>query len=129
MLHPVTHDELREELCRIDGVVESDSAFTHDQAFWVNGKEIAHFEGENAMDIRLTRAEISARRAALRQDPRIELRPNSSDWLTVSYPEDADHEFVVALVEIAVAAHRPLPGATPKAPPRGSDLERRRRFH
>jgi hypothetical protein len=129
MLQLVPDDGLREALSRIEGVVESDSAFTRDLAFWVNGREIAHFEGQNAIDIRLTRAEIRARRTELRQDPRIELRPNSSDWLTASFPEPADQEFVIGLMEIAAAAHRQAAGATAKPPPTGAALERRRRFH
>jgi Family of unknown function (DUF5519) len=48
-------DRLREALCQVDGVIESESAFKDDLAFWVNGKEIAHFEGDHAIDIRLTR--------------------------------------------------------------------------
>jgi hypothetical protein len=49
---------LRDALCLIDGVVESDSAFKDDVAFWVNGTEIAHFEADHAIDIRLTRSQI-----------------------------------------------------------------------
>jgi hypothetical protein len=51
-------DRLAAALCRIDGVTESDSAFKDAPGFWVNGKEIAHFEGASAIDLRLTRAEI-----------------------------------------------------------------------
>jgi hypothetical protein len=128
MLLAVT-DSLRDALCGIDGVVESDSAFTRDLAFWVNGKEIAHFEGPGAIDLRLTRPEISARRAQLRGDPRVELRRGSSDWLTVRFDSDADRELVVELFSIAAAAHRAPPGTTQKQPPSGAELERRRRFH
>jgi Family of unknown function (DUF5519) len=120
---------LADALCRIDGVTESDSVFKDDLAFWVNGTEIAHFESENAIDVRLTRAGIRARRAALRADPRVTLRSGSSDWLTAELGSARDLELVVGLVEAAAAAHRPADGAPGRPPPAGPELARRRRFH
>jgi hypothetical protein len=120
--------KLRRALAAVDGVEESDSAFKDDVGYWVNGKEIAHFEGDRAIDIRLTRAVIRDRRAALRADPRVRLRASSSDWLTVEL-SGADMAFVVELVEAAAAAHRAPAGAIPPPPPQGTDLARRRRFH
>jgi Family of unknown function (DUF5519) len=122
-------DRLRDALCQLGDVVESESAFKNDLAFWVNGKEIAHFEGEHALDVRLTRAQISARRADLRADPRIVLRSGSSDWLTVGFHSLDDERFAADLVEIAAAAHRAPAGTTVKPPPGSADLARRRRFH
>ena len=122
-------DRLSAALCQIDGVAESDSAFIGGPGFWVNGKEIAHFEGEHALDLRLTRAEIRARRAELRADPRVALRASSSDWLTMEFRTPADEQFVLGLAEVAAAAHRPADGSTPLPPPGGAALARRRRFH
>ncbi|SNT48945.1 hypothetical protein SAMN05421812_107157 [Asanoa hainanensis] len=119
---------LRDALAGLDGVVEARSAFKDETAYWVNGKEIAHFEGERAIDIRLTRAGIRDRRQELRADPRVRLRPTASDWLTVEFAA-ADEEFVVALVEAAAAVHRAPTGTIAEPPPTGSDLARRRRFH
>ncbi len=119
---------LRDALCLIDGVVESDSAFKDDLAFWVNGTEIAHFEAGHAIDIRLTRSQIRARRAELRADPRVALRGSSSDWLTVVYLSAQDEDFVIGLVRIAAAAHRPASGSA-LPPPTGAALASRRRFH
>jgi Family of unknown function (DUF5519) len=129
--------ELRRALAALDGVVESESAFKDDVGYWVNGKEIAHFEGERAIDIRLTRAVIRDRRAELKADPRVRLRASGSDWLTVELTEAfadpvavADPvAFAVELVAAAAAAHRAAPGTIAAAPPDGADLERRRRFH
>jgi hypothetical protein len=119
---------LRDALRMIDGVVESDSAFRDDLAFWVNGTEIAHFEADHAIDIRLTRAEIRARRAELRADPRVVLRGSSSDWLTTVCRSAQDEDFVVGLVRIAAGAHRQA-GGSALPPPSGAALARRRRFH
>lgn len=121
--------KLRQALAAIDGIEESDSAFKDDVGYWVNGKEIAHFEGDRAIDIRLTRAVIRDRRAELKVDARVRLRPSSSDWLTVELTGADATAFVLELVKAAVAAHRTAPGTTAAPPPSGAELARRRRFH
>ena len=78
-------ERLAAGLCRIEGVVEGESSFKDGPAFWAGGKEIAHFEGAHAIDLRLTRAQIRARRDELRADARVVLRSASSDWLTVEF--------------------------------------------
>jgi hypothetical protein len=126
----VVSRKLRQALAAIDGVEESDSAFKDDVGYWVNGKEIAHFEGrDRAIDIRLTRSVIRDRRAQLRTDPRVRLRASGSDWLTVELDGQDTVAFVVELVEAAAAAHRVAPGTIASPPPHGADLARRRRFH
>jgi hypothetical protein len=120
--------KLREAIAAIDGVEESDSMFKNDVAYWVNGKEIAHFEGP-AIDVRLTRSVIRDRRAELKADPRVRLRASGSDWLIVELTGPDAEAFAVALVEAAAAAHRPTAGIIASAPPSGPDLARRRRFH
>lgn len=116
-------------LSDIDGVLEGESAFKAGPGFWVNGTEIAHFEGNHAIDLRLTRAHIRARRAEFRADGRVTLRGTSSDWLTVEYRTTADEQFVLELAEVAAAAHRPAGGTPPREPPAGEAMARRRRFH
>ncbi len=120
-------ESLAAGLCRIEGVVEGESSFKDGPAFWAGGKEIAHFEGAHAIDLRLTRAQIRARRDELRADARVVLRSGSSDWLTVEFRTPADEAFVLGLAEIAAAAHRTAGGPVP--PPAGAALARRRRFH
>jgi hypothetical protein len=122
-------DRMMRELCQIDGVIEGESAFKDGPALWVNGKEIAHFESEHAIDLRLTRAEIRARRAELRADPRVSLRSASSDWITIEFAGPADDAFVRGLAETAAAAHRPSDGGPARLPPTGADLARRKHFH
>jgi hypothetical protein len=123
------NERLAGRLCRISGVAEGESAFKDGPGFWAGGKEIAHFESERAIDLRLTKAEIRARRAELRADPRVTLRASSSDWLTVEFNSPADEDFVSALAEVAAAAHRPADGSPAEPPPTGAALVRRRRFH
>jgi hypothetical protein len=95
----------------------------------VHGKEIAHFEARELIEIRLTRSVIRERRDVLKADSRIDLRYSGSDWIMVRFSLPDDMDFVLDLVETAAAAHRPPPGVTTNPPPTGPDLERRRRFH
>ena len=121
---------LVERLPSIDGVIEGKSVFSSQPGYWVNAKEIAHFEDDGAsLEVRLTRAVIREHRAELKADPRVELRRNTSDWIRVFADTRDDAEFIVGLVTLAAAAHRPPDGVTAKPPPTGADLERRRRFH
>jgi Family of unknown function (DUF5519) len=119
---------LRDALAAIDGIIESDSSFQDGLAYWVNGKEIAHFESQT-IDIRLTREGIRQRRAQLKADPRVRLRRSGSDWVEVTCTSPADDEFVIDLVRAAADAHRAQSGTLAAPPPTGSDLARRRRFH
>jgi hypothetical protein len=121
--------QLAARLRGIEGVVESDSAFGAGDAFWCNGKEIAHFDSADVVDLRLTKAVIRELRPALREDNRVELRKGSSDWVEVRLASKEDIAFVVELAERAAAAHRAGADETAKSPPVGANLERRRRFH
>ena len=115
-------------LASIDGVELSASMFGTDDAIWCSGKEIAHFDADDIIDIRLTKTVIRERLVELRADERVTLRKNASDWLEVRCSA-TDIGFVVDLVARAADAHRPPPGERATRAPRGGELERRRRFH
>ena len=116
-----------ERCAAIAGASLGEGAFTRGAAIWVGRREVAHLDGRNEIDIRLTRNVIRERRAALREDARVELRAGTSDWIRMRVQSAADLDDAYALVRDAVAAN--LPTAPPGAPPSGADLERRRRFH
>ncbi len=116
-------------LLAIDGVVESGGIFTDGDAYWVNGKEIAHFHGDADIELRLTRAIISEQRGRLKSDPRVELRRGASDWITMHPAKAGDLALLRELAELAAAAHRAAPGTMAAPPPVGAALDRRRRFH
>ena len=117
---------LHARLCAVDGVVESDSAFSDRQAFWVNGTEVAHLGADGRLEVRLTRAVIREHSGELADEPAVTPRSRASDWVVL--PTD-DAELCVRLVELAAEAHRAPAGLIPAPPPAGVDLERRRRFH
>lgn len=92
----------------------------------MNGAEVAHFDAEDAIDLRLTRAVISAHRARLKADPRVTLRRSGGDWVEVTFASAEDVAFVAELAALAVDAHADRPS---RSPPTGPELARRRRFH
>jgi Luciferase len=99
-------DQLRDALLAIEGVYEHPSRYRDDLGYWVSGKEIAHFDSERALDVRLTRSVITERRND-RADPWVRLRPSSSaDWITVDLTGPGASELAIDLVGHAAAAHR-----------------------
>jgi hypothetical protein len=98
-------------------------------ALWCNGKEIAHFDADDLVDLRLTKAVIRELRPELRSDGRVELRKNASDWIRVRISSASDVAFVAELGQRAADAHRPPRGTRAKPAPAGAELERRRRLH
>jgi len=120
---------LRKALLAIPGVVESPGVFNDADAFWINGTQIAHWRDEWTLELRLTKKVISQRRAELKQDARVQLRPGASDWIMLHFDGRDDVIFVARLAIAAAEAHRPADGTPLKPPPTGADLERRRRFH
>lgn len=75
-------------------------------AFFVGDREIAHFHGDDGLDLRLGRDAIRARRAELVADPRVTLRASrSADWLEVRFAAAADVAFAASLAAIARDVH------------------------
>jgi len=90
---------LRELVLTVGGMAEAPSRYKDDLAYWVEGREIAHLEADNVLDLRLTRAVIRE----FEDDPRVGRR-GSSDWVTLEVTPQ-DREFVKELVAKAVIAN------------------------
>jgi len=97
-------DELSERLLGLEALDQRPSRFGGKDAFFVGKREIAHFEGPGVLDLRLTRGEIRSRKDELSADRRATLR-GSSDWLELACREPEDLDWVIALVEVAIAAN------------------------
>jgi len=91
---------LRELVLDVGGLVEAPSRYKDDLAYWLDGREIAHLEADNVLDLRLTRAVIRQ----FKNDPRV-VRRGSSDWAALEVSQE-DAEFVKELVAKAVEANK-----------------------
>ena len=120
---------VRRALLSIDGVIESAGVFTDEDAFWMNGSQIACWKLDGKLEVRLTKLCIREQRERLNADPRISFHGKSSEWIDITIASKTDVAFAKEMARIAAEAHRPANGTTPKPPPTGADLERRRRFH
>lgn len=89
---------------QLDHAVIRKGAFSPGPAVWVGKREVAHFDDECTLDVRLTRSVIRARRAELAADGRVHLRPGS-DWLEVRMTGELDSDFAIALIGDAITAN------------------------
>jgi hypothetical protein len=96
--------ELTSRILDLPEVEERRSRMGGGPAFFVGAREIAHFHGETAIDLRLGRAEIRALGAA----PGLATAPrrNASHWLELRLRGECDVPRVVALVRRAARANR-----------------------
>lgn len=97
---PIVNGEwLRELVLGVGGLVEAPSRYKDDLAYWLDGREIAHLEDANVLDLRLTRAVIRQ----FKDDPRV-VRRAGSDWAALDVSQE-DGEFVKMLVAKAIEAN------------------------
>jgi Family of unknown function (DUF5519) len=120
-------NEIIDRCADLDHAAIGESAFGAGPAVWVGNREVAHFDGDSTVDVRLTKPLIRVRRSELDLDERVHLRPSESDWLEVRVRDETDADFALSLIRDAIAAN--LPAAPSGPPPTGADLARRRRFH
>ena len=91
---------LRELVLGVGGLVEAPSRYKDDLAYWLDGREIAHLEAHDVLDLRLTRAVIRR----YKDDPRV-VRRGSSDWAVIEVSQE-DEDFVKELVARAIEANK-----------------------
>jgi len=98
-------DELERRLTEIPGVVRRPSRRGHGDTYFTGNREIAHFHGDQRLDVRLTREQIHQRVAERAFDERVRVRGPSADWVAVRVAEVEDLPLALSLVEQAVQAN------------------------
>jgi hypothetical protein len=83
--------ELIEQCAELEGVGAAEGAFAPGPAICVGKREVAHFDADGALDVRLTKQVIHSRRSELEADDRISLRASGSDWLELKLDTASDH--------------------------------------
>lgn len=96
---------LEARLTEVPGLDQRRSRYGHGGAYFVGEREVAHFHGENRMDVRLTREVIREHKARGPMDPRVRTRGSSADWVEVRVSETSDLAYALSLVEEAARAN------------------------
>jgi hypothetical protein len=96
--------KLIDELRKIDGVEDRPSPVAGGTALFYHGKEFAHFDNENELDLRLTKKVI--KRLGMTHPTDSKRHPNRSPnfpWIVIRFNDPGDIENISRLVKLAVA--------------------------
>src|SRR5262245_14331149 len=94
--------ELAAQIAALPGVREGVSRIgpSGKAAWFVSGREFAHFHADDLLDLRLPREF----QASVNGDPRAHFRKSRSQWLEFAFHRPQDVEFLLPLVRHAWAA-------------------------
>jgi len=96
-------ESLRRKILALPGIIEKAHRVSP-HAYYVGGREIAHFHGPNQIDIRLT--QVAQAEALSRGLAEPHAHASQAGWVTCRFPEPHSVETVLALMEKAHAAAR-----------------------
>jgi hypothetical protein len=97
--------ELEAKLVQVPGLTRRLSRWGNGHAYFVADREIAHFHGNERMDVRLTKEVIRERKDGDGFDARVRTRGPSAEWASVRVTGPRDLPFAISLVEDAVRAN------------------------
>lgn len=98
-------DALEAQLRSLPGVTRRASRHGDSYSYFVGGREIAHFHGDERIDVRLTKERIRELRAHGAFDARVTTRGPSAEWVAIQVRTRADLPAIVHWVEEAVRAN------------------------
>ena len=95
------------------GTAVGEGAFSPGPALWLGKREVAHFDDEHTLDVRLTKSEIRRRRNELSAHDGIRMRGPGSDWVEIRVETDEDIARATEMVRRrrGEPSHRPEPSA------------------
>jgi hypothetical protein len=95
-------DDLERKLGEIPELVRRPARRGTGFVYLVGGREVAHFHGDERMDVRLTRERIRLLKAQGVFDERVRSRGPSADWVAVRVSEGSDLPLAVRLLREAI---------------------------
>ena len=98
-------EELERRLVEIPDVSRRPSRYGDAFSYFVGRREIAHFHGDQRLDVRLTKEVIRQHKADRDLDPRIRTRGPSAEWVEIHLLSERDIPLAVALVSEAAQAN------------------------
>jgi hypothetical protein len=94
--------ELERRLVKVPGLVPRPSRRGHGDTYFAGDREIAHFHGDERLDVGLTRDAIRQRAPEHPFDERVRTRGATADWVAVRVKEDRDVSLALSLVREAI---------------------------
>ncbi len=105
---------LDDSISSLPGVERKESRWGLETAYFVEGKEFAHFHAENEIDVRLTKTLQKKLRRRLSTDPRVKFRPRPSEWVVIILSARKDADFAFELIQLAREANVARTGILPR---------------
>ena len=100
---PSIHTLAQQIASRIPGCRLRKSRWSDQTALWCGGREIAHFHGRSAMDVRVGRRNVRVLRHELVARSLV-FRPHASDWVEVELRNRAALDALKLCLQMAAAA-------------------------
>jgi Family of unknown function (DUF5519) len=97
---------LEQRLTQIQGLTRHPASKGPGYAYFAGSQEIAHFHGDERIDVRLTRNQIRQRISERPFDEGVTTRGPSADWVAVRISKEQDLSVAVSLVEESLQVHR-----------------------
>lgn len=97
--------DLERRLVELHLLTRRPSRFGDSQSYFVADREIAHFHGDQRMDIRLTKERIPELKSVGVLDSRVKTRGRTAEWVAVTLADSRDVEYVLQLMEEAIRAN------------------------
>jgi hypothetical protein len=93
---------LERRLLEIPKLSQRPSRRGHGSTYFAGDHEVAHFHGEERIDVRLTRGRIHPTGSVREFDKRVTTRGPSADWVAVRIEEVQDVPLALSLVKEAI---------------------------
>jgi hypothetical protein len=94
---------LKDLILSIDSISYKKSHWGQNFAFFINNREIAHFEGENSIDLRLTKKYQKLLDKSIMKN--VVFRTKPSEWINFNVNDEKDIELAFKLFEKVVEAN------------------------
>lgn len=100
-----TRGELEKRLAQVAGLARKPSRHGDGFSYFLAGREVVHFHGDERMDVRLTKEVIGERRREGSLDPRLRAGGRYAEWVAVTVKDGRDIARALEVVEDAVRAN------------------------
>jgi luciferase-like monooxygenase len=98
-------EELERRLAELRDVSRRPSRHGDSESYFVGDREIAHFHGNERLDVRLTKEVIRQHKAQHDFDERVRTRGPSAEWVAVRILDERDLPLAVSMVAEAARAN------------------------